>query len=255
MPPSPACARALERVVSALRAEGHEIIDAHPPSSYEGLVLASQLIHADGGHTFGSFLRYGEKLDAGVSQMAWYMRLPGPIRYLYYLWVRYVRRDDLWAGLIRGFHRKTTAELWRLVARREVYRAQWHAWWHDGGDGDTPLDFLLTVPNAMPAIPHHGMKQAFASCGYTFLFNLLDYTAGVLPVTTVDRSQDRLPPTFFLDGAARNAVARGAYVHYNADAMHGLPVGVQVVGRRLEEEKVLGFMQRIEDALKKGGGD
>ena len=31
--------------------------------------------------------------------------------------------------------------------------------------------------------------------------------------------------------------------------MHGLPVGVQVVGRRLEEEKVLALMSRVEDAL------
>lgn len=31
--------------------------------------------------------------------------------------------------------------------------------------------------------------------------------------------------------------------------MHGLPVGVQVVGQRLEEEKVLAIMKRIEDAL------
>ena len=31
--------------------------------------------------------------------------------------------------------------------------------------------------------------------------------------------------------------------------MHGLPVGVQVVGRRLEEEKVLAVMKMIEDAL------
>ena len=31
--------------------------------------------------------------------------------------------------------------------------------------------------------------------------------------------------------------------------MHGLPVAIQVVGQRLEEEKVLAIMQRIEDAL------
>lgn len=46
-----------------------------------------------------------------------------------------------------------------------------------------------------------------------------------------------------------NGVARGAYKHYDAERMHGLPVGVQVVGRKLEEEKVLGVMKRIEDAL------
>jgi len=31
--------------------------------------------------------------------------------------------------------------------------------------------------------------------------------------------------------------------------MHGLPIAVQIVGQRLEEEKVLTVMQRIEDAL------
>ena len=36
--------------------------------------------------------------------------------------------------------------------------------------------------------------------------------------------------------------------------MHGLPVAVQVVGQRLQEEKVLAFMTRIEDALDKHGG-
>jgi Asp-tRNA(Asn)/Glu-tRNA(Gln) amidotransferase A subunit family amidase len=44
-------------------------------------------------------------------------------------------------------------------------------------------------------------------------------------------------------------VARGAYKLYDAHKMHGLPVGVQLVGRRLEEEKVLAIMQTVEDAL------
>ncbi len=34
--------------------------------------------------------------------------------------------------------------------------------------------------------------------------------------------------------------------------MHGLPVAVQVVGRRLEEEKVLAIMKRVEDCLGEG---
>ena len=46
-----------------------------------------------------------------------------------------------------------------------------------------------------------------------------------------------------------NGVAQGPYNFYDADKMHGLPVGVQVVGRRLEEEKVLAVMKRVEDAL------
>lgn len=51
-----------------------------------------------------------------------------------------------------------------------------------------------------------------------------------------------------------NGVARGAYKHYDANAMHGLPVAVQVVGQRLQEEKTLAAMQIVEDALDMHGG-
>lgn len=40
---------------------------------------------------------------------------------------------------------------------------------------------------------------------------------------------------------------------YDADKMHGLPVGVQVVGKRLEEEKVLEGMKIIESLLRQDG--
>jgi len=77
----------------------------------------------------------------------------------------------------------------------------------------------------------------------------LDYTAGILPVTHVDAKLDQLPSGFNIKSL--NRVARGAYMHYDPVAMEGLPVGVQVVGRRLEEEKVLAAMQRIEYSLTK----
>ena len=66
-------------------------------------------------------------------------------------------------------------------------------------------------------------------------------------MTHVDKVLDQLPTDFSLKEL--NGVAQGAYKLYDAEAMHGLPVGVQVVGRRLEEEKVLAIMQRVEDAL------
>lgn len=79
----------------------------------------------------------------------------------------------------------------------------------------------------------------------------LDYSAGVLPVLKVDKDLDRLPSGFNIDKL--NGVARGAYKLYDAEAMHGLPVGVQVIGRRLEEEKVLSIMGTVEQALRKQG--
>jgi len=68
-----------------------------------------------------------------------------------------------------------------------------------------------------------------------------------MPITHVDKSVDQLPADFNIKKL--NGVAQGAYKHYNATVMHGLPVGVQVIGQRLEEEKVLAVMERIESAL------
>lgn len=78
-------------------------------------------------------------------------------------------------------------------------------------------------------------------------YQQLDYTCGIMPITHVDKATDQLPANFSL--RKLNGVAYGAYKHYNATAMHGLPVGVQIVGQRLEEEKVLAIMARIEAAL------
>jgi hypothetical protein len=59
-------------------------------------------------------------------------------------------------------------------------------------------------------------------------------------------------PAEVKDAMGRNRVAQGVWTYYDAVKMAGLPVGVQVVGRRLEE-KVLGVMQRLEDALETRG--
>ncbi|KAI8623222.1 amidase [Xylariaceae sp. FL1651] len=240
--PSPACRRALEQTETALKVAGHEIVEIDPPSPYEALYLGAHLLNADGCQMFKSFFRYGEWNDRGADQMEWLMKLPRPFKYIYYLWVKYIRRDNVWAGLIKGWHQKSAYENWQLVAKREAYRSKWFDWWNSVG-----VDFLLTPTNATPAVPHDGMKDAVSSCGYTFLFNILDYTAGCIPITHVDKDTDNLPPDF--NFKKLNGVAQGAYKLYDAQAMHGLPVGIQVVGRRLEEEKVLAIMKRVEDAL------
>ncbi|KAI0004048.1 amidase signature enzyme [Xylariaceae sp. FL0662B] len=242
--PSPACLRALEKTEAALKRAGHEIVEIDPPSPYEALYLGAHLLNADGCQMFKSFFRFGEWDDPGADQMDWLMRLPRPFKFIYYLWVKYVRRDDVWAGLIKDWRQKTAFENWKLVSKREAYRGRWFDWWNS-----VDLDFLLTPPNATPAVPHDGMKEAVSSCGYTFLFNVLDYTCGCVPVTHVDKILDKLPPSFNIKKL--NGVAQGAYKLYDAEAMHGLPVGIQVVGRRLEEEKVLAIMKQVEEALGK----
>jgi Asp-tRNA(Asn)/Glu-tRNA(Gln) amidotransferase A subunit family amidase len=191
--------------------------------------------------------------------MTTYAFLSRPLRYLYYLYVRYIRRDTTWALLLRDFAPKSAADQWKLVAQRESFRATWHNWWNAE---EQSYDFILCPVNATPALPHGAMRDAFSSCGYTFLWNLLDYSAGVLPVSRVDSTRDALVGRgakkrdeetayrrVLKELGADNAVSRGAWKYYDAESMHGLPTAVQIVGRRWDEEKVLGFMDAVENAL------
>ncbi|KAG5733746.1 Acetamidase [Termitomyces sp. T112] len=142
-------------------------------------------------------------------------------------------------------HTKSVTELRALTAQRESYRADWHDSWREKG-----LDFIITVPHPFPAFKHgESEKVNLMTAGFTTIFSLLDYTAGVLPVTFVDKDLDCLP----VDFKAPSLVASVAYSAYDADGMHGLPLGVQIVGKRLEEERVLEGMKIVQDALKQQG--
>lgn len=236
--PSPACTRALQLAVDAVKKQGYEIVDMSLSleEGLQGLNLASKLLCADGGKVALQNFQLGENNDAGVRKLTIAARIP---RWIKRIWTFFIR-DPVWKTLVAAWGQVTMEEHSALVVGREAYRKQWFRKLNRAN-----VEFLLTVPNATPALPHKGLKNSISSCGYTFLFNLLDYSAGVLPVTIVE-STDRFPPGF----KAANKVEKGAYANYDVDKMVGLPVGVQVVGKRLEEEKVIEAMKVVQIGLR-----
>lgn len=79
---------------------------------------------------------------------------------------------------------------------------------------------------------------------------MVDSTVGVIPVTKVDKISDVTPPGF-LDGSQGSKILEGRTYSgldpaYDAKKMHGLPLGVQIVGKPWEEEKVLAMMKLLE---------
>ncbi|KAL3439728.1 amidase signature domain-containing protein [Aspergillus insuetus] len=241
------------------------VVEVTPPqdaTSFTGLCLASQIINADGCITANSHFASFEPSDAGVRKMSTFCSLFRPVRYLYYLYTRYLKRDPIWTALIRNLRPRSAVELLQLVVRREAFRATWHAW---RDTAPQQYDFILCPVNASPALPHGGMCDAVSRCGYTFLWNLLDYTAGVVLVGHINAELDRLPGSKRLKRAYRdelkrlgsdNGVARGTWMHYDAEQVEGLPTAVQIVGWRWQEEQVLGYMAAVEAALdehSKGG--
>jgi amidase len=91
--------------------------------------------------------------------------------------------------------------------------------------------------------------------------NVLDYCSVVIPVTTADKELD--VRTAITNQSQIETGIHGQLVsdtasdcrHVlidltdDAEIFHGTPVGVQIVGRKLEEEKILAVAQRVVDAL------
>jgi len=92
----------------------------------------------------------------------------------------------------------------------------------------------------------------------TAFYNALDMPAGCFPVSRVDPIKDQMTDEW-LSGPGRGSslLEGGIYTHktplYNPEAMKGMPISAQVVGRKWEEEKVIAIMQVIDDALGERG--
>lgn len=78
------------------------------------------------------------------------------------------------------------------------------------------------------------------------VYNLLDWPSLTIPVTAVDKAVDA-PGVPGVSGELDVA----STACYDPVEMHGLPVGVQLVGRRFEEEALLGMGRAVARALKK----
>lgn len=92
----------------------------------------------------------------------------------------------------------------------------------------------------------------------SLLYNVVDSPVGTVPVTKVDPDLDRLTDEWRNQAAIgsptfEGMLYKGDNAIYNVDRMSGLPVGVQVVGKKWEEEKVVEMMKVVDTALGKRG--
>ena len=135
-------------------------------------------------------------------------------------------------------------EYWQLNKRRNAAQKRYLDKWNSVASlSGKPVDILLTPAMPHVAVPHRGCRWV----GYTKVWNFLDYTAMSFPVSTVSKEIDD-PTTGGYE--PRGPLDKWNNDLYNLDTMAGHPINLQVVGRKLEEEKVLGAAQVIEAAWK-----
>ena len=124
-------------------------------------------------------------------------------------------------------------ELFYWQEEREAYRSEYARLWSEAG-----VDAIL-CPVSPGVASRHDESTYW---GYTAVWNLLDYPAVVFPVSWVDEEKDEKEGRVnFLSGKDEEESAK-----YDPNTFHGLPIGLQLVCRRFEDEKVLAILEYME---------
>lgn len=215
--PAPPVVHALNDAISKLKAAGHHLVEFQPPE-------INTLIET----VIGFFGAYYDGL----------LKVVGPNSKTKDPFIPALANLAAIDGLPEG-HQGRDARMssnWARYGSREHIKTLWTNKVLDMG-----LDAIVCPTAAIPAPPHDLSGITTAAISYTMTFNLLDWTAGVIPVRTVQK-EDLVP----MDGA-RGELEKGVVETWNAGLESGCwenaKVGLQVAGLRLTEEKTLEVMK------------
>lgn len=156
-------------------------------------------------------------------------------------------------------------EMQDLTLQGLEYEAAYSDYWNSTADEDGQTVDAVIMPVAPHAavIPgkyyHTGeiVSLKFAKIGrladpnaaYTEVINLLNYSAVVIPVTKADKDIDLIDDSY----EPLSALDKKNWEAYDPEIYDGAPVGVQLVARKFEEEKILGISEVVFSALRKFG--
>ncbi|KAK8010199.1 hypothetical protein PG990_009164 [Apiospora arundinis] len=215
--PHPPVARGVEMAVRAARQAGHRVIEWQPPNHAEAAVLYAGLVFATSYDVEDALKLSGEPLVGGAQAV-------------------FHRGAKLAPKNFQGY--------FELVNRFRKYQEDYADYWESTklltGTG-RPVDGIIAPVAATAAVRH----DAFYAFNYTIVYNILDYSSLTIPVTKADRNIDIASPY----AKPRSPIDEANWNSYDAEIYHGAPVGVQVVARRLEEEKVLALGEVLSDAI------
>lgn len=133
------------------------------------------------------------------------------------------------------------------------------AWAATANESGRVMDAYI-APVVPTVAPRHGDYSKIRYFAYTATVNLLDHPACTVPVGFVDPSKDLPDKESLCEDAQGNLLPavtgerdkeiRSRYsTEAGAKGYEGLPIALQVVGQRYEEEKLLGIVRCVKESI------
>ncbi|KAL2826072.1 amidase signature domain-containing protein [Aspergillus cavernicola] len=215
--PHPPVSRAMEIVKEALQIKGHQLIEWDWPHNNETTEIHASIARGDGcPDVYDAVHLSGEPFVPEITN----------------LFPNGKPRDPL-----------PLPEYEEVVRRMKDYRERYLNYWTSTAErtGDRPVEVLLS-----PVTPYAGVLPGkYQPSTYTSSVNVLDYASVVIPVTLADKTIDIVSPSF----KSLNEEDQINMMSYDPDKHHGAPAAVQLIGRRLDEERLLSLAQVVVESL------
>ncbi|KAG6335864.1 hypothetical protein ID866_3229 [Astraeus odoratus] len=247
---SPATVRAVQETVDALRKAGHECVEFSTPLPANAMEVFVALVSSDGYRKMLSYLQ-DDPQEESLFLSTLGTKLPGFVRNLICWVVKTFFRDNVFPRFFSLAKTKTVLEFCEFTEKRNKVVDAWYkeVWDEHNFDG------IIAPVQALPVIPHGACAYLSGLAAATVLYNIIDSPTGIIPVTRVDANLDRLAADFKPGETGGSTLfekrmyQNGEQTVYKPDGMAGMPVGVQIVGRRWDDEKVLAMMRVVDEAL------
>ncbi|GAB7366608.1 hypothetical protein MBLNU230_g8593t1 [Neophaeotheca triangularis] len=214
--PHPPVSRAVDIVVKTVEKLGHKVIDWNPTPSHTRLgEICLAIWGFDGGADCSKDL---ELSGEPAAPQALVMKNPQA--------------------------NATEIMKWNIAQReaQKEYMEYWNSTTKLTGTGravDAVISPLAPFAAARP--------QGYLYYNYSTFVNVLDYSSVVVPVTTVDKNVDKKVEGF----KAVDETDQKNQDLYDPEIYDGAHVSVQLVGRRLQEEKMIALAKYVGEAIQK----
>jgi len=206
------------------------------PLFREGIELYFSLMSSDGMSFMKEELK-SDVLDQSLRSMIILSSIPSWARKLIGFHLYYFLRMKRLANIFVKTGMKTVPELWKLQRDKKRYQRYFYTEWKKQG-----IDIVICPVMTTVAVKHNLQNSLTPTViSYTGLYNLLDYPAGVLPITYV-RKDDHKILRKISDPIDR-------FLNKNEVASEGIPVGIQVVGLPWRDEEVLKAMKIVHELI------